>query len=230
MAIMAANGSQVEGGGKLATCALRLAGVYGPAEQRHLPRIVSYLERGLMAFSYGSDPITDYLHIDNLVQVEILAGEALSEKKDRVAAGQTYFISDNKPINTFEFFRPLVQGLGFSGPYINLPLKLIYFIAIITEFLHSIIGRVYNFQPLLTKTEVYKTGVTHYFSIEKAARDLGYCPTVQNRLDEVIQHFKSLGHGKKETKEQSFIMRYLVNIIIAFIFASIILSFLPVTN
>lgn len=41
---MAANGSTVAGNGgehqTLHTCALRLAGVYGPGEERHLPRIV----------------------------------------------------------------------------------------------------------------------------------------------------------------------------------------------
>ena len=40
MAVLGANGRKVKSGGKLNTCALRLAGVYGPGEQRHLPRIV----------------------------------------------------------------------------------------------------------------------------------------------------------------------------------------------
>ena len=50
MAVMAADGSHVKTNKKnkkkpgecdcLHTCALRLAGVYGPGERRHLPRIV----------------------------------------------------------------------------------------------------------------------------------------------------------------------------------------------
>jgi nucleoside-diphosphate-sugar epimerase len=39
---------------RLKTCALRCAGIYGEGEQRHLPRIVSYIERGLFQFTYGS--------------------------------------------------------------------------------------------------------------------------------------------------------------------------------
>ncbi len=39
MEVLAANGIQMQTG-KMNTCALRLAGVYGPGEQRHLPRIV----------------------------------------------------------------------------------------------------------------------------------------------------------------------------------------------
>ena len=38
--ILAANGKKTSDGGTLRTCALRLAGVYGPGEQRHFPRIV----------------------------------------------------------------------------------------------------------------------------------------------------------------------------------------------
>ena len=38
--ILAANDSKLTDGKVLHTCALRLAGVYGPGEQRHLPRIV----------------------------------------------------------------------------------------------------------------------------------------------------------------------------------------------
>ena len=39
--VLAANGAPFSSGAEeLRTCALRLAGVYGPGEQRHLPRVV----------------------------------------------------------------------------------------------------------------------------------------------------------------------------------------------
>ena len=38
--VLKSNGKELQNGRKLKTCALRLAGVYGPAEQRHMPRIV----------------------------------------------------------------------------------------------------------------------------------------------------------------------------------------------
>uniref|UniRef100_A0ACB8FLA9 Uncharacterized protein n=1 Tax=Sphaerodactylus townsendi TaxID=933632 RepID=A0ACB8FLA9_9SAUR len=37
--VLAANGSSLAGGGKLYTCALRAPGIYGPEEQRHMPRM-----------------------------------------------------------------------------------------------------------------------------------------------------------------------------------------------
>uniref|UniRef100_A0A8C8RD57 Short chain dehydrogenase/reductase family 42E, member 1 n=1 Tax=Pelusios castaneus TaxID=367368 RepID=A0A8C8RD57_9SAUR len=181
----------------LRTCALRPAGIYGPGEQRHLPRIVSYIERGWFKFVYGHPlSLVEFVHVDNLVEAHILASEALKATKQHIAAGQAYLISDGRPINNFEFFRPLVEGLGYQFPTIRLPLSMVYFFAFLTEMVHFLVGRFYNFQPLLTRTEVYKTGVTHYFSMEKARKELGYNPK-EFSLTEVVEWFKSQGHGRK---------------------------------
>ncbi|XP_062474296.1 short-chain dehydrogenase/reductase family 42E member 1 [Pezoporus occidentalis] len=201
MKVLEANGAELgHGKGILRTCALRPAGIYGPGEQRHLPRIVSYIERGLFKFVYG-DPfsLVEFVHVDNLVQAHILASEALKANKKHIAAGQAYFISDGRPVNNFEFFRPLVEGLGYKFPTCRLPLSLVYFFAFLTEVVHLLVGHVYNFQPLLTRTEVYKTGVTHYFSMEKARKELGYEPQ-QYSLNEVIEWFRSQGCGAKPRK------------------------------
>ncbi|NXA45543.1 D42E1 reductase, partial [Nothocercus julius] len=198
MKVLEANGAELRNGkGVLRTCALRPAGIYGPGEQRHLPRIVSYIERGLFKFVYG-DPLSlvEFVHVDNLVQAHILASEALKANKGHRAAGQAYFISDGRPVNNFEFFRPLVEGLGYKFPTLRLPLSLVYFFAFLTEAAHFLIGHIYNFQPLLTRTEVYKTGVTHYFSMEKARKELGYKPQ-QFNLNEVVEWFRCRGCGAK---------------------------------
>lgn len=38
-AVLAADGTPLPSGGTLRTCALRPAGIWGPGEQRHLPRM-----------------------------------------------------------------------------------------------------------------------------------------------------------------------------------------------
>ncbi|XP_012585892.1 PREDICTED: short-chain dehydrogenase/reductase family 42E member 1 isoform X2 [Condylura cristata] len=195
--VLGASGTALERShGVLRTCALRSAGIYGPGEQRHLPRIVNYIERGLFKFVYG-DPksLVEFVHVDNLVQAHILASEALKADKGHIASGQPYFISDGRPVNNFEFFRPLVEGLGYKFPSFRLPLTLIYWVAFITEVSYFFLGRLYNFQPFLTRAEVYKTGVTHYFSLEKARRELGY-EAQSFDLQEVVEWFKAHGHGR----------------------------------
>lgn len=135
------------------------AGIYGPGEQRHLPRVVAALEAGLFRFVYGSpQALVDFVHVDNLVSAHVLAAEGLTAERGRVAAGQAYFISDDAPVNNFEFFRPLVEGLGHPMPTLRLPLRLVFCAAFLIELLHTLVWQLHNFQPLLTRCEVFKTG------------------------------------------------------------------------
>ncbi|BFZ17471.1 hypothetical protein BsWGS_20510 [Bradybaena similaris] len=224
--VLATNGQQTVGGRTLRCCVLRLAGVYGPGEQRHIPRIVSYLEQGLVKVTYGCrDSKVDFLHVNNLVQAHELAALALGEDKKFIAAGKAYFINDNKPVNNFEFFRPLFEGLGYGYPKVNLPLLPVFYFAWLTELIHVIVSPVYNFQPLLTRTEVYKTGVTHYFSIKNATNDLNYQPTIQNDLTGVVAYYKKLGRVKGH--QSSLILYYFVNAIIIFFIYNLFIFILP---
>lgn len=229
MEVLKANGTAlVNGLGMLRTCALRPAGIYGPGEQRHLPRIVGYIESGIFQFVYG-DPssLVEFVHVDNLVSAHELAAKALTEEQGYRAAGQPYFISDGKPVNNFEFFRPLVEGLGYTFPKVRLPVSLIYIFAFLTEMVHHLVGPIYNFQPLLTRTEVYKTGVTHYFQMDKSKKELGYEPQ-EYTLDEVVNWFKSKGHGKK--RRTSSTKRFILDVFIMIAFIAVILSYLPVVG
>ncbi|XP_048371790.1 short-chain dehydrogenase/reductase family 42E member 1 isoform X2 [Sphaerodactylus townsendi] len=226
MKVLEANGTFFEDGeGVLRTCALRPAGIFGPGEQRHLPRIVRYIEQGWFRFVYGDpDSLVDFVHVDNLVQAHILAAEALGISLGYPASGQAYFISDGWPVNNFEFFRPLVEDLGYTFPTLRLPLSLVYIFAFLTEMVHFAVGRLYNFQPLLTRTEVYKTGVTHYFSLEKAKKELSYKPE-QFGLKEVVEWFKTQGHGAKP--KTYTLKRLLRDVALVLPFAVVVLWWLP---
>ena len=84
----------------LYTCAIRPAAIYGPGEERHLPRILRLAKLGLAFFRIGGPDVkTDWVYIDNLVLALILASMGLLDdipdrKGTPVAAGQAYFICD----------------------------------------------------------------------------------------------------------------------------------------
>jgi len=230
--VLHANCTSLDGETLLRTCALRLAGIYGPGEQRHLPRIVSYIRRGLFSFTYGSkNSLVDFVHVDNVIQAHFLAAHGLTEVKKYIAAGKAYFISDGLPVNNFKFFEPLVEGLGYTFPRINLPVLLIYYIAFIIEIIHGIIGPLYNFQPLLTRAEVYKTGVTHFFSTARAKHDLGYNPIVQNDLSSAVEWFIERGH-RRTAKESchDFFTPIFISILLSAMLFIIVFSVLPVAE
>ncbi|GLU00105.1 hypothetical protein SLE2022_174980 [Rubroshorea leprosula] len=181
-----------ENNGKcLYTCAVRPAAIYGPGEERHLPRIVSLTKLGLVPFKIGAPSVkTDWVYVDNLVLAIILASMGLLDdipgKEGRpVAAGQAYFISDGSPINTFEFIQPLLRSLDYDLPksWLSVPHALFLgkvFWAMYT-ILYPWLDRWWLPQPFILPAEVYKVGVTHYFSLLKAQQELGYVPMVSPR-------------------------------------------------
>lgn len=135
----------------LRTCAIRPAGIYGEAEERHLPRIVALMRRGLFCFTIGSpDSLVEFVYVDNLVHAHLLAVDKLlssdlpsppstpsssssSPWSPGLVNGEAFFISDCQPINNFEFFRPLLLGLGYSYPRLRLPFLFMYYLAFMIE-------------------------------------------------------------------------------------------------
>lgn len=78
-------------------------------------------------------------------------------------------------------------------------------------------------------SQVFKTGVTHYFSIEKARQQLGYDPQPRT-LDGVVEWFKDRGHGRRvqPEKEQSAVKTFLLRLILLLTVFTVVMSFLPV--
>ncbi|KAF6174159.1 hypothetical protein GIB67_033691 [Kingdonia uniflora] len=93
-----------------------------------------------------------------------------------------YLSFSGSPVNTFEFLHPLLKSLEYELPKATLevPQALMLgriFWAIYT-FLYPWLNRSWLPRPLILPAEVYKVGVTHYFSFLKAKEELGYVPMV----------------------------------------------------
>lgn len=186
--VLKSNGrpSKKKNGECLFTCAIRPAAIYGPGEERHFPRIINLAKLGLLLFKIGEPNVkSDWVYVDNLVLALILASMGLLDDipgrgKQPIAAGQPYFISDGSPVNTFEFLRPLLRGLEYDMPKASLPVSTALFVgkafSIIYTIMYPWLNRGWLPQPLLLPAEVYKVGVTHYFSYLKAKEELGYTP------------------------------------------------------
>jgi hypothetical protein len=73
--------------------------------------------------------------VDNLVHAYILASEKLAKEaisgQEQVVSGQAYFISDQEPMNNFEFMRPLVEGLGYPFPKLRVSVSVMIFFGLI---------------------------------------------------------------------------------------------------
>ncbi|XP_006872003.1 PREDICTED: putative short-chain dehydrogenase/reductase family 42E member 2-like [Chrysochloris asiatica] len=184
-----ANGTPLPGGGILRTCVLRPPGIYGPEEQRHLPRVVSYIKKRLFMFRFGDRKTRmNWVHVHNLVQAHVLAAEALTATKGFVASGQAYYINDGESVNLFEWMAPLFQKLGYSQPWIQVPTSWVYLTATLMEYLYLALRPICSMPLVLTRSEVHSVAVTHTFQIAKARAQLGYTPDKFN-FAEVVEHY-----------------------------------------
>jgi 3beta-hydroxy-delta5-steroid dehydrogenase/steroid delta-isomerase len=165
--ILAANGRD-----GLYTCALRADGIYGAEPNIILDTVVEQLALGRFKAGIGSAKTRqDNTFVGNLVHGEILAAGELGP--DGSANGKAYFITDYAPQNTFEFLRPIVEGLGESIPTLRLPRGLVRPILSLWQTLHFRFGIP---APALAPHELDKVSVTHYGNIAAAQRDFGYQP------------------------------------------------------
>ncbi|BAF09838.1 uncharacterized protein [Oryza sativa Japonica Group] len=191
--VLKSNGRQTKSdkSSRLYTCSIRPAAIYGPGEERHLPRILSLAKLGLAFFKIGDPNVkSDWVYVDNLVLALILASMGLLDDiPDRkgipVAAGQAYFICDGSPVNTFEFLSPLFQSLDYTVPRVRMDTSVALAISRFFVFMYTLLypwlDSKWIPQPLLLPAEVYKVGVTHYFSYLKAREEIGYVPMVSPR-------------------------------------------------
>ncbi|XP_055483633.1 putative short-chain dehydrogenase/reductase family 42E member 2 isoform X2 [Psammomys obesus] len=187
-----ANGTPLLGGGTLRTCVLRPPGIYGPEEQRHLPRVVSHIKKRLFMFRFGDRRTRmNWVHVQNLVQAHMLAAEALTMAKGYMASGQAYYINDGESVNLFEWMAPLFEKLGYSQPWVQVPTSCVYLTAAIMEYIHLALKPICTIPPLLTRSEVLSVAVTHTFQIAKARAQLGYAPDKFSFADAVDRYVQA---------------------------------------
>lgn len=100
-----------------------------------------------------------------------------------VPAGQAYCISDDSPIDNFLFLKPLCEARGKRFPKLVLPYQLFYYLSSIMEKYYYFADGIGLYPSIpLTRAEVVKVGVTHYFSMDKAKRELGYQPEFDSQV------------------------------------------------
>jgi len=181
----------------LYTVAIRPAAIYGDGELRHLPRILNLVRHGLAFFAIGHENVLcDWVYADNLVYALILAEKSLPKY-----SGEVYFISDDQPVNNFQFLSQLTKGLDYHYCFaFYIPTFIMFYLSYAIEIIHNFFAKyIYNFSPFLTRAEVLKVGVTHYANITKAKKNLGY--QVQISPDEAmkrcIKWFDEHGYRKK---------------------------------
>ncbi len=179
----------------LRTVAIRPAGIWGPGPGCYMiEKLVEQLGRGRFVARIGDGrSLSDNTHVLNLIHAELAAAEALAVRPG-VVGGRAYFVTDEEPMNLLEWFRPLVEALGYRVPRLALPSRLLYAAGWLSECLYRLGGP----PPSLTRLEVHNLTSSFTFRTERTRSELGWRPLIgraaglpaclpycRRRLDEV---------------------------------------------
>lgn len=167
--VLSANGK-----GGLLTTALRPGGIYGPGNNVMLDEMFKQVTNGRLVATIGyPGAVHDHIYVDNLVHAEILAASRLSPGSP--VCGTAYFVSDNHRLPLYEFMRPLIEGLGYRVPKINIPYQPVLAFLRLWEYLHF---KLRVPPPPFTPHEIRKLAISHCGGSQEAERDFGYQPVV----------------------------------------------------
>ena len=170
--ILAANGQH-----GVLTCAIRPHVIFGPGDNRFLPAVLDRAYGGKLKYGVGREKkLSDFTFISNLIDAILLADEQLHE--DGAAPGQAYFITNGEPTAFFDFVDLVLERIDLPKIKGMLPGRFVYAIAAVHEFIDTLKGGTLNAEDGLTRFAIRYMCTHHYFSIEKAKRELGYEPKV----------------------------------------------------
>jgi len=193
-AVIAANGKS-----GLKTCALRPSGLFGPRDIQFWPEAIKAGKEGKSKFQIGNGQnIMDWTYIENAALAHVLAAEKLNENAPGVS-GEAFFISNDDPTPFWDMLKYIWKELGFQTPRFAIPFNLMWYFALLVDFLAWIVSPIVDWKPSFTFLRVVNAGASRYFNISKAKERLGYQPRVsmEDGKRRTLQYFKQIEEKKK---------------------------------
>ena len=176
--VLEANGSTPETGRGQAlwTCALRPHLVWGPGDRHLIPRVVSAARaRRLAQVGDGTNKV-DVTYIDHAANAHLLAADRLGPGSS--VAGKAYFIGDAEPVVLWPWINDLLRRLGLAPVERRVSYRAARRAGMAMEVLHSLLP--FLGEPRMTRFVAAQLATSHYFRHQRAERDLGYKPSVDN--------------------------------------------------
>ncbi|MDY7082049.1 MAG: NAD-dependent epimerase/dehydratase family protein [Halobacteria archaeon] len=176
----------VNGKNGLKTVILRPHLIYGPRDESLAPRFIEQGEKGKIPVIGDGDNKVDLSYVGNVADAHILALESDE------AAGETYFITDDNPVNVWDFLNDLFDRLGVPEIDDQRPYRLVYYFGALNELVYKLLGK-YDEEPRITRFLAAELAKSHYFDISKAKEELGYEPRVSTEegVERYVEYYEN---------------------------------------
>jgi len=180
------------GEGGLFTCAIRPHLIWGPRDRHLFPRLIDRAEHGKLQRIGDGTNLIDITYVENAAAAHLQAADALVAG-NRVG-GNTYFISQDEPVNCWDFINRLL-GIANLPPIDRaISFQSAWRTGTFLEFLYKIF-RIPS-EPKLTRFVTLELARSHWFNISRAKNDFGYKPLISTeegleRLAKAIKQAQS---------------------------------------
>ncbi|MCK5793822.1 MAG: hypothetical protein KAH12_03900, partial [Anaerolineales bacterium] len=148
--------------------------IWGPGDTNLVPGILARGKKGKIRRIGTQSKLVDCTYIDNVVEAHLLAAAALSA--DSPLSGKAYFISQDEPIDIWEFISRVLKGAGLAPIKGRVSPRVAYAAGAACE-------KVYKWfpslgEPPVTRFAAEEQVTAHWFDNSAARRDFGYKPIV----------------------------------------------------
>jgi nucleoside-diphosphate-sugar epimerase len=168
----------------LKTVAIRPHLLLGEGDPHLIPTIVRCVEKGKLRVVGDGKNLVDITFVENAAHAHLLAFDALDGGK---VCGKAYFIGQERPVRLWQFINTILwhTGLPLVGEQISF--RRAYRLGEFMESWYEIFCP--SKMPPMTRALAVALSKDHYFSHERARRELGYEPqvTIEQGLARLIK-------------------------------------------
>jgi len=157
--------------GNLDLTIVRPTVIYGPGDDKFLPKLAENLRAGRARIIGPGTNIVDAFHVDDAV--DFLARVLVDPR----AVGGVYNLSNPNNPTWNELIALAAAAIGVPPPRQHVPFPLAWCLAAAMEAVGWATGK----PPQLTRYAVRVVGKPYFYSFDRARRDLGYEPTIDLR-------------------------------------------------
>ncbi|GAB4452487.1 MAG: NAD-dependent epimerase/dehydratase family protein [Anaerolineae bacterium] len=176
-------------GDTLLTVSLRPHIVFGPRDTQIIPRLVARARQGkLIRVGDGRNRI-DATYVEDAARAHLLAADALTPGSP--LAGRAYFISQDEPVNLWDFVNEIFTRLDIPPVRRGISLPAARAIGGALEASYRTLRL--TGEPRLTRFLANELALDHYYDISAAKRDFGYRPQISmaEAVERTVAYFKS---------------------------------------
>ena len=185
----------------LKTVSLRPPLIWGPGDQRLLPRLIETAKKGkLRIIGDGSNKV-DCIFIENAAKAHTKVLEQMIKDPSPIE-GKVFFISQGNPIPMAELINKLLATHGLSPVSNRLSPVIAQFVGRVLETIYRFLGK--SSEPIITLFLAQQLSAAHWYDISAAKRDFGYqaAVSIEEGMGQLKDWLSRLKGEKSNTKSR----------------------------